>query len=383
VSDSQSTYQRGFQGGPLQEDPYPIYAQWRQAGPLLWIEPLDHWFIVGHQAVMAALRDIRMAKSPDYDAIAHTRRRLPIQNVLTPALVEQFRPRAKDLTDTMLTKAAERGEMDLIGDFAAPLVISTAAALLGLPAENEHALGEWVRSVSGELLPAYGHCTRMGEDGPAADPVFPSDEVRRGLAAAIAAQGDDQADTLISRLLLEESHGGRLDDAEVLDLCVQLLVAAHDSTVGLIGNGVNALLDNPFQLDRLRTESSLITTAVEELLRYDSPTQYLARSATEDIQLAGQTLREGQAAIVMLGAANRDPDAFEGPDVLDLSRSPNHHVAFGRGGSMCLGASLARMAGQVAIGALTSRFPLLRRAGEPVRRRSLGGRGFSSLPVGL
>jgi cytochrome P450 len=377
MSDGQTAKQPDLQE-QLQEDPYAIYAQWRRAGRVQWLDPLQHWLITGHQEVMAALRDTRLVSPSGLDATAHGRWRTQVQSVFTPAVVEQFRPHAEKVAGSMLTEAGRHGELDVATGFASPLAVSVATALLGLPSEDEHVIGAWVHEVSEGLVPSLGHCGRLGETGPMTAP----DKLRRSLSSVVAARRAEPRNDLISRLVQVE-EGDRLADDEVLDLCVELLVSSHDSTVNLVGNGVKALLENPVQLDRLRADSSLITTGVEELLRYDSPVQIIARRPVEDAELGGKTLRQDEPILVVVGAANRDPEAFAEPDTLDLSRSPNHHVAFGRGMRTCLGAPLARMAGQVAIGSLFVSFPQVRLAGTPTRRIAVGARGFTSLPVAL
>jgi cytochrome P450 len=164
-------------------------------------------------------------------------------------------------------------------------------------------------------------------------------------------------------------------------MCTLLLIAGHETTVNLIGNGMLALLRHPDELARLRADSSLITSAIEELLRFDSPVQLTARVALENLQVGGRTIEQGQWVLPLLGAANHDPAQFPDPEKLDLTRTPNNHVAFGRGIHFCLGAPLARLEGQIAIGALVQRFPNLTLAGEPIRRNQITLRGLSSLPV--
>ncbi|KPI15354.1 cytochrome P450 [Actinobacteria bacterium OK074] len=366
----------------LQDDPYPVYRQFRRAGPVMWAEAQQHWFVMGHGDAMAALRDPRLVGSAaDAGACAAARRTLRrglVQNTFTPAFVERFRPHAQEVVDTLLDKAAARAELELVADLAVPLALAMATDLLGLRPNEAHVVSAWVQDVSGTLAPPRGH--RMLPSG--GGPVLPTEEVRENLAAALAVprQGPDD---LLGLLLDADGPSGRPDPEELLDICAELLVSAYLSAVDVIGNGVHTLLDHPMQAERLRAEPGLITTGVEELLRYAPPIQWITRTVHEETELSGHTLGPGQTVVVLLGAANRDPEVFEAPDTLDLSREPNHHVSFGRGSRFCLGAPLARMEAQVAIGSLLARFPALRPAGEPRRRTLPGSRGFSSLPLAL
>jgi cytochrome P450 len=363
----------------LVEDPYPVYAQFRSSGPVQWSEPDGHWYVLGHREAMAALRDTRLASPTRPDAAVHARRRALVQNTCTAAFVELFRPYAAQVVAPMFDQAAARSGMELVDDLASPLALAVMCAVLGLPDGDRHTAGVWVRSISESLAPARGHRMCPHDAGP----VGTSPEVRRGLTAAIAARRTDRRDDLISGLLRAAEDGDQFGDDELLDICAELLVSAHDSTVNLIGNAVTALLDNPIQLNRLRAEPGLITTGVEEFLRYDSPTQRVTRVAAEAVELGGQIVGKGDIVVVLIGAANRDPEVFDTPDLLDLSRSPNHHLAFGRGPQFCLGAPLARMLCQLAVGNLAERFAGLRTDGPADRRPGLGARGFTRLPLAL
>jgi cytochrome P450 len=203
------------------------------------------------------------------------------------------------------------------------------------------------------------------------------------LAAIIAERRQQPRQDLISDLVQVEESGDRLSGDELMEMCVLLTVAGLETTTNLIGNGVNALLDHPDELARLRADPGLIETAIEELLRYDAPIQLSGRIPMEDLDFDGHPLRKGQMVGIILGAANRDPRAFPEPGRLDLGRSPNNHIAFGRGIHFCIGAPLARVEGAIAIQALVGRFPKLRRANDPKRRLNPHVRGFASLPVTL
>ncbi len=375
----------------LEDNPYPIFTRFRRfAGPMMWAQ--QHWFILGHPEAMAVLRDTRLSSAPAAagaagadpgaagDAAAQrARRRGLVQQTFTPAFVERFRPHTQKLVHALLDEAAADADLDLIADFATPLALLVAADVLGLRPEQAQPVSAWVTGITNSLAPPRGHRMLPGGGGP----VIPTDEVRASVAAAIDAHRDRPHDDLIGLLAEADGPDGRLDADELLDVCLELLVSAHLSTVDLIGNGVHALLGSPLQAERLRAEPHLITTGVEELLRYDPPIQRITRFATADVELGGKTMERGQTVVILVGAANRDPEVFEAPDSLDLSRDPNHHVTFGRGMRFCLGAPLARLETQVAIGSLITRFPALRLAGTLRRRKVRGARGFAALPLAL
>jgi pimeloyl-[acyl-carrier protein] synthase len=358
----------------LDEDPYPVYARFRDiSGPMMWAQ--EHWFVLGHREAMAVLRDARMSGSSGQDRAASSRREL-VRTTCTPAFTEGFRPRVNDIASALLDKAEAVGTLDLVSGLAEPLALAVAAEVLGLRPARAELVNAWVTAISPTLAPPRGHRMRPGGQGP----VEPTDTVRDCLAAAI----DEGEDGLIGLLARAEGPDGRhLDTAELLDVCAELLVSAHVSTVDLIANGMRALLGSPLQAERLRSDPDLITSGVEELLRYDPPVQRITRFAAEDVTIGEYTVKSGQIVVVLVGAANRDPEVFEAPDALDLSRDPNHHLTFGRGMRFCLGAPLARMQAQVAIGALVARFPAVRPDGSPRRRDLRGVRGLSSLPLAL
>jgi cytochrome P450 len=266
--------------------------------------------------------------------------------------------------------------LDLIGDLAYPLPVVVIAELLGVPAEDRLKFHEWSSVMAAGLDPLV-----------APEVACRLDEARDGLHAylrgIIAERRREPRSDLISALVAVEERGDVLSEPELVIMCTLLLIAGHETTVNLIGNGMLALLRHPDQLSRLREDPSLIGSAVEELLRFDSPVQMTGRIAVEPIQIGEHTVQPGEWVLPLLGAANHDPAQFADPEVLDLTRSPNAHVAFGRGIHFCLGAPLARLEGQIAIGALVRRFPNLSLAGDPVRRNQITLRGLARLPVSL
>jgi pimeloyl-[acyl-carrier protein] synthase len=379
----------------LQHDPYPFYEQLRSAGPVVWASSLGRWLVTGHAEIAEVLRDDRFSAdrrkwqgfapiiepAPEgarsmlvTDPPDHTRLRTLVQQAFTPRTVEQLRPRIETLVEEALRAAEERGGMDLVGDLAYPLPVTVIAELLGVPVQDRASFRRWSDALVGALDPVASTDRR-------AVALAARDALHTYLRRVIAERRAVPRDDLISRLVEAEEQGDRLSGPELLAMGVLLLVAGHETTVNLIGNGVNALLAHPDQLARLQQEPELIEPAVEELLRYDAPVQLTGRVALEELELGGRQVAPGQMVTLLLGAANRDPHVFADPEQLDLGRDPNPHLAFGRGIHFCLGAPLARLEAQIAIGALIRRFPSLRLAGVPKRRPTVTLRGFASLPL--
>ncbi|HZV53169.1 MAG TPA: cytochrome P450 [Candidatus Dormibacteraeota bacterium] len=379
----------------LQRDPYPFYEQLRRSGPVVWAPSLERWLVTGHPEVVEVLRDERFSadrrKWRGFEPVVepgregarsmlvvdppdHTRLRTLVQKAFTPRVVERLRPRIEALVKEALDEAEARGSMDLVADLAYPLPVTVIAELLGVPVEDRSAFRRWSDALVGALDPVALTDRRSAV-------LAARDALHAYLERVVAERRAAPRDDLISRLVEAEEQGDRLSGPELLAMGVLLLVAGHETTVNLIGNGINALLAHPDQLARLRDEPELIEPAVEELLRYDSPVQLTGRVALEELELGGRRVEPGQMLMLLLGAANRDPRVFAEPERLDLGRDPNPHLAFGRGIHFCLGAPLARLEGQIAIRELVRRFPTLRLAGTPERRPTVTLRGFASLPL--
>ena len=378
----------------FRENPYPLYQFLLASAPVQWNHTLGAWTLARYADVVASLTDARfsadrtrqdlpeLAESYQFvksmlvsDPPDHTRLRALVQKAFTPRMVEQLRPRIIAIVGELLDRIAQRdGAFDVIADFAHPLPVVVIAELLGVPAEDRVRFSEWSAVLAASLDPLVSEDLANRVPG-ARDAV---DAYLRGI---IAERRKQPRSDLISALVAAEERGDVLSEPELVVMCRLLLIAGHETTVNLIGNGTNALLRHPDQFAKLREDPGLITSAIEELLRYDSPVQMTGRIATEPVQFDGHTVQPGEWILPLLGAANHDPAQFADPERLDLTRNPNAHVAFGRGIHFCLGAPLARLEGQVAIGALVRRFPSLALAGEPVRRKQITLRGLQSLPV--
>jgi len=380
-------------------DPYPTYHRLRDEDPVHH-SPMDFWVLTRYEDVAAVLRDPRFIKEPlvsmvaarfgvsvppgvglsmlDRDPPDHTRLRSLVSKAFTPRVVEGLRPRIQKMVDELITRAEAVGTMDLIEEFAYPIPVSVICEMLGVPVEDHERFKGWsldiARGLDSVWLPPESEIPKRS--GAARHAIG---DYMRGLIAERRAspRGD-----LLSALIAAEEAGDKLSEDELIATCILLLIAGHETTVNLIGNGTLALLRHPEELRRLRETPGLITSAVEELLRYDGPVQRTARITSTAVTLGGRTIPKGEMVMPFIGAADRDPSQFPDPDRLDLGRADNRHIAFGWGIHFCLGAPLARVEGQIAIDTLVRRLPRLALVNdEPEHRQSLTLRGLKALPV--
>ena len=308
------------------------------------------------------------------DAPDHTRLRGLISKAFTPRSVERLRLRISDLTEELLAPLRDGGRFDVINDFAFPLPVTVICELIGVPAEDR----ELFRQLTRDMAVILDWDVTAEQFGGAAGAALnfaayfvPLFEQRRR----------EPRDDLISALVAAEEAGDRLGADELLTTVVLLLTAGHETTMNLIGNGLLALLRNPDQLEILRRQPHLMTSAVEELLRYDSPVRLTVRTAVTDHDLEGETVRAGEQVIAMLDTANHDPEVFTSPDTLDVTRDAHRHVAFGAGAHFCLGAALARAEAQIALSALIALPDLELAIDEPAWRPLVTFHALQSLPV--
>jgi cytochrome P450 len=316
----------------------------------------------------------------DRDPPDHTRLRSLVSKAFTPRVVEGLRPRIQRIVDDLITRAEQAGSMDLIEEFAYPIPVNVICEMLGVPVEDHERFRGWsldiARGLDSVLLPPESDIPRRS--GAARHAL--SDYFRSLIAERRAAPRGD----LLSALIAAEEAGDKLSEDELLATCILLLIAGHETTVNLIGNGTLALLRHPAELRRLRENPGLIGSAVEELLRYDGPVQRTARIPSTEVTIGGRTIPKGAMVMPFIGAADRDPACFPHPDRLDLARADNRHIAFGLGIHFCLGAPLARVEGQIAIATLVRRLPKLALdVDQPEYRQSLTLRGLKALPVRL
>ncbi len=386
-------------------NPYPFYTRLRAESPVHRVVLPDKqtaWLITRYNDVAAALKDERFvknrrnaltpeqaAKQPwvpamflpltrnmlDLDVPDHTRLRALVHKAFTPRLVDRMRERIQALTDGLLDAAERRGRMDLIRDYALPVPTTIIAEMLGIPVEDRHRFHRWSSAIVSSNSSGWGMLKAIPN-------VL---AFMRYIRRLVRSRRLEPRDDLVSALVQTEEAGEQLSEDEILAMIFLLLVAGHETTVNLIGNGVLALLQHPDQIERLRQDPALIRPAVEELLRFDGPLETATeRYAREDVRIGAVTIQRGALVFAVLASANRDEQLFESPYSLDITREPNKHLAFGLGVHYCLGAPLARLEGQIAIGTLVRRFPGLRLAVSPEALQWRGGlvlRGVKALPV--
>jgi cytochrome P450 len=385
-------------------DPYPLYHQLRSADPVHWSAFLGFWVLTRYADCVTVLRDAaRFSADPHnwagfegvvqamggpgpllqmqtkwmllLDPPDHTRLRTLVNKAFTPRVVEGLRPRIQEIVDSLLDDVQNAGGMDLIAELAYPLPVIVIAELLGVPAEDRDKFKGWSRGLARTLDPIT--TPEIIEAGNNATVAF-IDYFR----TLVAKRRKEPREDLISGLIAAEEQGDRLSEEELLATCVLLFGAGHETTMNLIGNGTTALLRHPDQLAQLSQDPELIQSAVEEFLRYDGPVQMTARTALEDVEIDGKIIPKGQQAIVVLGAANRDPSQFPDPDRLDITRKDNRYLTFSHGIHYCLGAPLARVEAQIAINTLLRRLPALRLQTANLEwRETVTLRGLKALPV--
>jgi pimeloyl-[acyl-carrier protein] synthase len=313
-------------------------------------------------------RVISMTDPPE-----HTRLRRLVSRSLAPRVLDALRPAIESVVGELLDAVADGSSFDAIDEFAYPLPAIVIARLLGAPDDARGDFMRWSKDIVDFVGTGHPDPTRARRTERTLQ------EFRRFLEPVILDRRRRPREDLMSLLASPAEDGDRLTD-EVVSTCIVLLFAGHETTANLLGNGLLALLRNPSQLSLLRERPDVTAPAVEELLRYDSPVQRNRRLATTDVTLHGETIRAGDPVMVFLGAANRDPSVFDEPDVLDLERSPNHHLAFGHGIHFCVGAALSRLEAPIALRALLDRYPRLRLDDEePSWRHNITFRGLNSL----
>ncbi|GGV52628.1 cytochrome P450 hydroxylase [Streptomyces longisporoflavus] len=390
-------------------DPYPAYAWLREHAPVRKTRlpsGVEAWLVTRYGDAKQALADPRLSKNPAHhgqpahaksktgipgersanlmthllniDPPDHTRLRRLVSKAFTPRRVAEFAPRVQELTDRLIDQFAEKGQADLIHDFAFPLPIYAICDLLGVPREDQDDFRDWA-----------GMMIRHG-GGPRGGVARSVKKMRGYLAELIHRKRLEPGDDLISGLIRASDHGEHLTENEAAAMAFILLFAGFETTVNLIGNGTYALLTHPEQRERLQDslksgDTGLLETGIEELLRFDGPVELATwRYATEPLTVGGEDIAAGDPVLVVLAAADRDPERFRYPDTLDLSRRDNQHLGYGHGIHYCLGAPLARLEGQTALATLLRRLPDLRLAAEPGDLRWRGGlimRGLRTLPV--
>ena len=386
-------------------DPYPLYHRLRSQAPVYWSDKLSCWLLTRYDDCLAALRDYRRLSNRDRmtvllsplgadtserfslvrrhfcqgvifsDPPDHSRLRTLVNKAFTPGTVEKMRPRIEQTVRELLDAMQDKGETDLIQDFAFPLPNTVRCEILGLPIEDTIQLKKWAEGI-------------VALFGGGADP----ERIERGQQSLIAVRGylsrliaerrRKPGDDLLSTLIQAREQDDKLSEDELLSTCSTLFSASQETTTSVISSGMLALFRNPEQMRKLRENPDLIETTVEEILRFDGPLQRQLRAATEDFELRGEQIRKGQMVCPVLAAANRDPEQFPNPDQFDITRAENQHIAFGYGVHWCVGAPLARVEVQVAINALLRRLPGIELNTDTLERpEDYTVRSLKSLPV--
>jgi cytochrome P450 len=389
------------------QDPYPTYARLHEEGPLHYLDVGSKWpvwSIVSHAECSSIAKDPRLSakraqqmllslplsRQAEFGELArmlglwlifmdppeHTRLRKLLNKGFSAAAVEGLRPQVEAIVEQMLKPIQHGSEVDLMRDFANPMPVRIILEMLGIPQELRDTFVDWSRAIA----VFRGNPNRTVEETRAAQDALV--ELTEFFRKTVAERRRDKGSDLISLLIDIEEEGEVLTEEELYAQCIALLFAGHETTRNLIGNGMYTLLQYPQETAELRERPEIIRSAVEELLRYESPVQFTARVLKEDIEVCGQQIRKGWTVLCMLGAANRDPKQFKEPDDLDLKRLNNQHLAFSAGLHFCIGAQLARLEGQIALLNLVQRFPKMKLAGpRPEYAPTFGFRGLKSLPV--
>jgi cytochrome P450 len=391
-------------------DPYPVYDQLRTEDPIFWSAENDYWILTRYADIVSHIQDSRLSSNrigahaarmpeaakehfrPFFSAVSswmlmidppdHTRLRGLVNKAFTPSVVENMRSLITQLVDDKLERAKPRGRMDMMTDLANPLPAIVIAEMLGVPIADQQQFKEWSDDIAMGL--AGIDSARSKEE------LFALYDLAQKSLLALAAYFREKVaevrmkprENLLSALSQAEERGDRLTEHELFANCVLLMLAGHETTTNLIANGILALVRHPAQKQILSLNPDLIVSAVEELLRYDSPVQKMARIALRDIEIGGKQIKQGQLVCFSFAAANRDPEQFDAPAQLDVARRPNRHLAFGHGLHYCVGAALARLEGQIAINRILDTLPGITLESEDLEwNRNLTLRGLKSLPV--
>jgi pimeloyl-[acyl-carrier protein] synthase len=381
------TFDQSLVSDEFMRNPYPALRQLQAEAPIYWSESVGAWIVTRYDDVVVTFRDVahfsnegRLGRAVEYlspeqranfgafehhyatkslihsDPPDHTRLRSLLTKAFTPRVVEAMRPRIQVLVNGLLDAAP--ADLDLIRDLASPLPAIVIAEIVGAPVEETGLFRGWADAI-------------LAFQGLNRPPVPALERAQRGIVEMraylndlIASRRTQPRDDLLSRMVEAESDNERLSESELLSTCVTLLVAGHETTMSLIGNGMLMLLQNPDQLQQLRDDPGLMTGAIEEMLRIESPVARQPRLIKQDVILGGRLLPQGQIAMQFVNAANRDPAYFPEPDRFDIRRTNNRHIAFGLGVHFCIGAPLARLEGPIAIAEVLRRMPNLRLAND-------------------
>ncbi len=390
------------------ENPYPVYHRLRSETPIFFHEGWNLWFFTTYEDISTLLGDKRLGRTMDHvlssgdvaqkrkaaqwhkhpyftryvrqnfmekEGADHARLRKLAHKVFTPVRVRGLENRIQEITDRLLDKVENRGRMDFLRDLAAPMPVSVIAEMLGAPPEMSRHLCLWSEAMTKMYEPFH-----TGEEEAQAEQA--TKEFSEFLIKLAAQRKAEPREDLISALAAVEDEGDRLTNDELISTCIFLLNAGHETLVNSAGNGMLALLRHPRQLDKLKKEPSMSKTAVEEILRYDSPLHLFKRWVLEDMEYKGRFFAKGTEFALLYASANRDPAEFENPDIFDIARKHNPHLAFGKGIHFCIGAPLARLELQITFNSVLRRLPNIRLVkAEPRRLQGFVFRGVAELSV--
>jgi cytochrome P450 len=388
-------------------DPYPAYRQMRERAPVGWHDTLEAWMLTRYDDVMRVLKDSRFSSGHGrveamfrtfsaedkarYTVLAdtlkswgffsdppcHTRIRSAMNACFTPARMKALRASIEKIAAEFAEKAVGRGEFDLVGEIAAPLPMAVFNRLLDIPPADAPAVQRWSNGIAG-FITRIQHSIEAAEAGQTA-----VEEAMAYFGKALEVRRKNPTDDALSQLATHEFEGKPLSLAEIVSTATMLIFGGHETTTNLLSNAIAAFIAHPGEWDKLRRQPELAAAATEESLRYDGPVQILARIATEDVEMGGETIRAGQRVLILLGAANRDPKHFPDPDRFSLSRANvAKHLGMGNGIHYCSGAPLARLEISIVFNELAKRLPTLRYAGKGlVHHGQITVRGAKSLTL--
>jgi len=390
------TSQTAFFTKEFTQNPYPVYAKLRESDPVFKVM-FPHgefgWIVTRYEDAVEVLKDQRFSKDvakrygPENQTVFvnnmlfsdppdHRRLRGLVQKAFTPKLIADMRSHIQDIADDLLNNIGSRDKMNLIDEYAFPLPIIVISEILGVPLEDQDKFRVWSNSI---IDASSSDHAEMFEQH--------AKEFTEYLTDWFAKVRENPGTDLISQLVIAEESGQQLSENELLGVVSLLIIAGHETTVNLIGNGVLALLEHPEQRDLLIQKPELIHNAIEEMLRYNGPVEFsTSRWALEDVEFRGQSIAKGELVIVALDSANRDADKFQDADIFDITRDKSSHLAFGKGIHLCLGAPLARLEGEIAINTLLARYPeiqLQTDVNELEWRPGMIVRGVKEIPVQL
>jgi cytochrome P450 len=383
-------------------NPYPLYHKLRSEDPVHWDSFLHAWVVTRYVDVVHVLYHFSANRTPTPEQLStmglsalspiaqvmvrqmlfmdppdHTRLRTLASAAFTPRRVELLRSHIQEIMDGLLDAVVSNGRMDVIANFASPAPAIVTAEMLGVPVADQEQLKDW----SSDFAEMLGNFQHNPDRFPRV--LHSVESMCSYFRSAMRDQQVHPREGLVRAMMAAEVDGAKLTEEEIIANLIVTMVGGQETTTNLIGNGVLTLLRNPAEMERLKKDSSLIPSAVEELLRYESPSQHTARLAPADVEMGGKQIRKRQAVIAVMGAANRDPERFSEPDRLDIGRQDNRHLAFGWAAHFCFGAALARLEGQIAFETLLRRLPnLALDTTTPLEwRHNLGLRGLTALPV--